>query len=138
ALEQGADDYLPKPFDVAELLARVTAIIRRSQGERVIPAKNILTIGRFRVNLATREAETLQGPQVLSEKEAGLLEFLARCRGEVVSRADILDEVWGMDATPTERTVDNFIVKLRKMFEPDPENPRHFITVRGRGYRFQP
>ena len=65
------------------------------------------------------------------------MELFVRTRGQVLSRLDILEEVWGMDATPTDRTVDNFILRLRKLFEPDPERPRHILTVRGLGYRFE-
>lgn len=138
ALEQGADDYLPKPFDVAELVARVGALIRRAQGERALPAEDVIHLGEYWVNLATREALTRQGRQVLGEKEAALAALLVRSAGRVLSRSDILDEVWGMEATPTERTVDNFIVKLRRLFEPEPDAPRRIITVRGAGYRFEP
>ncbi len=135
ALEVGADDYLPKPFDVEEMLARVRAILRRSQGERELPASLLVRIGGHEINLVTREASTNEGPVILSEKEVALLKLLVRANGQVLSRADILDEAWGMEATPTARTVDNFILRLRKLFEPDAENPRHFVTVRGSGYR---
>lgn len=138
ALELGADDYLPKPFDVAELIARVKALVRRSQSDREIPSENIVKFGKYRINLETRQAVTNQGEVVLSEKECAIMGLLVRARGQVLSRSDILEEVWGMDATPTERTVDNFIVQLRKLFEPQIEKPRHFITVRGIGYRFVP
>ncbi len=138
ALERGADDYLPKPFDVAELIARVQALLRRSQAEREIPSDRVVRIGGYRINLETRQAETAQGELALSEKEAALIALLLRSRGRVLSRSDILEEVWGMDVSPSERTVDNFIVRLRKLFEPDAEHPRHFITVRGEGYRFAP
>lgn len=138
ALELGADDYLPKPFDVAELVARVKALVRRSQSDREIPSENIVRFGKYRINLETREASTNKGELVLSEKECAILGLLVRARGQVLSRSDILEEVWGMDATPTERTVDNFVLQLRKLFEPQVEKPRHFITVRGVGYRFVP
>jgi DNA-binding response OmpR family regulator len=138
ALELGADDYLPKPFDVAELLARVKALVRRSQSDREIPSENIVEFGKYQINLETRQAVTNDGEIVLSEKENAIMGLLVRARGQVLSRSDILEEVWGMDATPTERSVDNFIVQLRKLFEPQIEKPRHFITVRGIGYRFVP
>jgi two-component system alkaline phosphatase synthesis response regulator PhoP len=138
ALELGADDYLPKPFDVAELIARVKALVRRSQSDREIPSESIVKFSKYEINLETREAVTNQGEVVLSEKECAIMGLLVRARGQVLSRSDILEEVWGMDATPSERTVDNFIVQLRKLFEPQIEKPRHFITVRGIGYRFVP
>ena len=136
ALDAGADDYLPKPFDVAEMTARVNALVRRSRAEREIPSSNVVSIGTSEVNLVTRVAHTLQGEVLLSEKEAALVRVLSRSRGQVLKRSEMLEEVWGMDAFPTERTVDNFIVRLRKLFEPDSESPVHILTVRGEGYRF--
>ncbi len=138
ALEMGADDYLPKPFDVAEMIARVNALVRRSQAEREVPADNVVHIGERAINLETRLAQTNEGELQLSEKEAQLVRMLVRSRGRVLSRSDILEEVWGMDVSPTERTVDNFILRLRKLFEPEPDRPRHILTVRGEGYRFAP
>lgn len=138
ALDMGADDYLPKPFHVEEMVARVNALVRRSRSERAIPSDRLVYIGERQVNLETRRAQTEEGEVTLSEKEAALVKFLVRSRGRVLSRSDILDEVWGMDSSSGERTVDNFIVRLRKLFEPDPERPVHVITVRGEGYRFAP
>ena len=138
ALDFGADDYLPKPFHVAELVARVNALLRRSRAERAIPSDQVVRIGEHEVNLETRSARSFEGDVTLSEKEAALLRLLLRSRGKVLTRSDILDEVWGMDASPSERTVDNFIVRLRKLFEQDPERPAHILTVRGEGYRFVP
>ena len=136
ALDVGADDYVAKPFDNAELMARVRALVRRSQAERAVPSDRVLQWEGFRVDLDTREATTLQGDLVLGEKEASILDLLSRAGGRPVTRADILEEVWGMDASPTERTVDNYLLKLRKLFEADPASPRHILTVRGTGYRF--
>jgi two-component system, OmpR family, alkaline phosphatase synthesis response regulator PhoP len=138
ALDFGADDYLPKPFDVAELVARVNALLRRSRADRAIPSDQLVQIGEHEVNLETRRAQSSEGDVTLSEKEAALVRLLLRSRGKVLTRSDILDEVWGMDVSPSERTVDNFIVRLRKLFEPDPERPIHILTVRGEGYRFVP
>lgn len=138
ALSQGADDYLPKPFDVQELLARVAALIRRSQGERSLHSSRLVRIGGYEVNLETRAARTRVGELVLSERECNLLALFARNPGMVLHRADILEEVWGMDVSPTPRTVDNFVLRFRKLFEEDPENPRIFVTVRASGYVFEP
>jgi two-component system alkaline phosphatase synthesis response regulator PhoP len=137
ALDRGADDYLTKPFDIAELLARVRALVRRSQADRQVPAHRIFRFGRYEINFETHDATSNEGRIPLSEKEVGLMELFVRTRGQVLSRVDMLEEVWGMDANPTDRTVDNFILRLRKLFEPDPERPRHILTVRGSGYRFE-
>jgi len=138
ALETGADDYLPKPFDVAEMIARVNALVRRSQADREIPSDLIVKFDVYEINLETREAVSNEGRIVLSEKEADLIRLLVQAGGQVLSRSDIIEEVWGMDSTPTERTVDNFIMRLRKLFEPDADSPKHILTVRGTGYRFVP
>ncbi len=138
AFETGADDYLPKPFDVAEMMARVNALVRRSRAERVIPSDRRVAIGGYAINLDNRQAESREGPVSLSEKEAALVKLFLASGGKVLTRSDILDEVWGMDVSPSERTIDNFILRLRKLFEPDPENPVHILTVRGEGYRFVP
>jgi DNA-binding response OmpR family regulator len=138
ALEIGADDYLPKPFDVAELIARVNAVLRRSRSERAVPSDQLVRVGEYGINLGTRRALSTEGEVTLSEKEAALVRLLVRSGGKVLTRSDILDEVWGMDVTPSERTVDNYIVRLRRLFEPDPEIPVHILTVRGEGYRFVP
>ncbi|MFH1465712.1 MAG: response regulator transcription factor [Pseudomonadota bacterium] len=138
ALDAGADDYLAKPFDVAELVARVRAMVRRSRAEREVPADQVITFDRYRIDLNSREAITNEGPMVIGEKEAAILALLVRADGRVLSRADILEEVWGLDAYPVERTVDNYLVRLRRYFEPDPAQPCHILTVRGAGFRFIP
>jgi two-component system alkaline phosphatase synthesis response regulator PhoP len=137
ALNNGADDYLVKPFNMQELLARVRALLRRSQGKRSIPANQILIIDNYKINLDTRKCESNRGEVVLSEKEVKLLSFFSRNAGQTLRRSDILEEVWGMDVFPTPRTVDNFVLKFRKLFETNPESPRHFISVRNKGYRFE-
>ncbi len=138
ALDAGADDYLAKPFDIAEMVARVRALVRRSTAERQLPASRVISFDRYRIDLDSREAETNDGRVVLGEKEAEIMALLVRADGAVLSRADILEEVWGLDAFPVERTVDNYLVRLRKLFEPDPRHPRHILTVRGAGFRFLP
>lgn len=136
ALDYGADDYLSKPFDVSELVARVRAMIRRSQAAREIPTTQVVRVGAFEIDLRARRALSQEGEVVLSEKEVRLLQLFLASEGATLKRADILDVVWGMNAWPSERTVDNFILRLRKLFEEDPGAPRHFLTVRGVGYRY--
>ncbi|MEN8154605.1 MAG: response regulator transcription factor [Acidobacteriota bacterium] len=136
-LNMGADDYLPKPFNMEELIARVKALVRRSQGKRFIPSSQILILNGFKISFSSRKCDSNQGEIILSEKEIKLLSFFVSNIGQTIKRADILEEVWGMDVSPTPRTVDNFILKFRKLFEKDPSNPQHFISVRNKGYRFE-
>lgn len=133
-LELGADDYITKPFSVRELLARVKAIIRRSQ---IAPSRDSdwVTIGRLHLDFTAFRAEE-NGKEVrLSHKEFEILSFLHQSRNAVVSRYDLLEKVWGYDEQPTTRTVDNFIVRLRQKVEDNPNNPRIILTVHGTGYR---
>ncbi|MCP5103696.1 MAG: response regulator transcription factor, partial [bacterium] len=113
ALDHGADDYLVKPFNMDELLARVKALIRRSQGKRTVPSSQILVINNYKINFSTRLCETNMGEVVLSEKESKLLSYFSLHPGQTLRRADILEEVWGMDVSPSPRTVDNFVLKFR-------------------------
>jgi DNA-binding response OmpR family regulator len=139
ALEGGIDDYLAKPFDVEELVARVRALIRRGQSLAEIPATSRIAVAGGEVLLDSHQfRDRTGGLHDLSEKEAHLLALLARSAGRTLTRSDVIEEVWGMDAIPTERTVDNFILRLRRLVESDPERPSHIVTVRGRGYRWQP
>jgi len=135
-LEAGADDYLTKPFSLGEFLLRVKGILRRSAWYRPARAGEIAAFGANRVNLAELSAETRRGPITLTELEGRMLAAFLAAEGRVLSRSELLEEVWGLTADTETRTLDNFVVRLRKHFEDDPANPRHFQTVRGRGYRF--
>jgi len=139
-LEAGGDDYLAKPFHLQEFLLRVRAILRRWEWYRSVSATTATAVLRFggnEVDFRAFRARSWNGePQELTEKEAMILKVLAEHTGQIVSREDLLERVWGYDVFPSTRTVDNFILRLRKRFERDPAAPRHFLTVWGVGYRF--
>lgn len=139
-LEAGGDDYLAKPFHLHEFLLRVRAILRRwewYQTSSASPAGAVLRFGGNEVDFRAFKARSFNGvTQDLTEKEAMILKVLAERPGEIVSREDLLERVWGYDVFPSTRTVDNFILRLRKRFERDPAQPKHFLTVWGVGYRF--
>jgi two-component system alkaline phosphatase synthesis response regulator PhoP len=139
-LEAGGDDYLAKPFHLQEFLLRVRAILRRWDWYRSASATAdtaVLRFGGNEVDFRAFRARAWNGEsQELTEKEAMILKVLAEHAGKIVSREDLLERVWGYDVFPSTRTVDNFILRLRKRFEKDPANPRHFLTVWGVGYRF--
>ncbi len=138
-LAAGGDDYLAKPFDLAELILRVKAILRRTAWfAGPSPTGDELRLGEARVDLRGCAAHVGGRTIALSPKETMILRCLAERPGEVVSRAEILDRVWGYDAFPTTRTIDNFVVRLRRLLEPDARNPRYIHTVRGTGYRLTP
>lgn len=132
-LELGADDYVTKPFSLRELLARIKVILRRT-GNSDKTQNDSLTIGSLRVSFDAYEAYDLESrPVKMSHKEFEILHYLYRHAGKIVTRDDILDQVWGMDYQPTARTVDNFIVRLRTKID-TPES-QHIITVHGVGYK---
>jgi two-component system, OmpR family, alkaline phosphatase synthesis response regulator PhoP len=145
ALRLGADDYVTKPFALAELLARIDAVLRRTGGigpggsDPAMPAVSgdVLAFGGVVIDPVQRTVVRDDSAVKLTHLEFELLVFFVRHPSQVFSRARLLNLVWGQSAGSA-RTVDNFVGQLRKRLEDDPENPRHFITVRGSGYRFDP
>ncbi|MDH5536383.1 MAG: response regulator transcription factor [Betaproteobacteria bacterium] len=134
-LEAGGDDYLAKPFHLKELLLRVGAILRRSDWYNRDDTG--VSFAGNEIDFKTYQARAWDGSEhALTHKEAMILKVLSEHAGEIVPREDILDKVWGYEVFPSTRTIDNFIVRLRKRFERNPEAPAHFHTVRGVGYRF--
>lgn len=134
-LELGADDYVTKPFSPRELLARVRAAVRRNK--RTEPAE-LFVFGDVSVDFAKMELTRGGQPIAMTSQEFKLLKFFAQNLGRVLSRANLLNEVWGYENYPSTRTVDNHIWKLRLKLEDDPTKPVHFQTVHGAGYRFVP
>ena len=132
-LDAGADDYVTKPFSVNELIARMRAIFRRAA--RSGPAPEIAEIGAAQVNFAAHSMTVRGELHQLSFYEVELLRLLFERVGQPVSRDEMLSKIWGLEAGPTNRTVDNFIVKLRKKIEASPDKPAHILTVYGFGYK---
>ena len=142
----GADDYLPKPFELAILLARLQGLLRRSAWQRAAPLPAMgndrdedLQVFSFQgktIDFAGLELRTASGKIQLTVMEAELLRNLVRNQGKVVSRKAILEEVWGLHEDTDTRAIDNFVVRLRRYLEDNPAKPRHLQTVRGIGYRF--
>ncbi len=136
-LMAGGDDYLIKPFHLDELLARVHALLRRS-GWSEPQSVTRVEIGDCWIDFDRAESKNIDGSvSALNAKELGILKLLVEAHGGVVKRIDIIAEVWGDEADPTPRTVDNFVVRLRKKFEPDVANPSYLLTARGIGYRLR-
>ena len=132
-LDAGADDYVTKPFSINELVARIRAVMRRTMRPAV--ASETVDIGDAQVHFAAHVVSRAGEEHQLSSYEVELLRLLVERTGQPVSRDQILQRVWGLDANPTNRTVDNFIVKLRKKIEPTPDKPQHILTVYGFGYK---
>ncbi len=137
-LQVGGDDYLTKPFNLRELLLRVSAILRRRNGEGDASRPGaVIRFGENEFNFRTFRGRSWDGEALsLSEKEAMIFKTLLDREDEVVTREEILDRVWGHEVYPSSRTLEGYIRRLRNRFEADPENPRYFITERGIGYRF--
>jgi len=139
-LDLGADDYMAKPFSVRELMARVRALLRRSQPspEGVAALPNDLRFGGAEIDFRSYEARRNGEPIDMTRKEFAILRYLASRAGQVVTRDDLLNEVWGYDSYPSSRTVDNHVAGLRAKLERDAAQPEHIRTVHGVGYKFVP
>jgi two-component system alkaline phosphatase synthesis response regulator PhoP len=138
-LRKGADDYLTKPFELEELLLRVSKLLEKSQKFRNVEsgkAHSVYTFGKNKINFESYEAFGVHGKVDLTKKEILLMKLLIENKNQVVSREHILKVVWDYNVIPNTRTIDNFILALRKYFEDDPKNPRYILSQRGVGYKF--
>lgn len=134
-LDAGADDYLVKPFSTAELLARIRALLRRTQS--VAAAPDSIQLGNITIDFRKQIARMKKVELELTAKEFSMLRMLAEANGEPVTRNDFLDRVWGYASFPTTRTIDNHIANLRHKLEPNPDSPQFIRTVHGVGYRLE-
>lgn len=134
-LELGADDYITKPFSVRELLSRIKAILRRSQSAPSVKSEGRILVGRLKIDFAAFRAEENGTEVKLSHKEFEILSYLYKNKNQIVSRYDLLENVWGYEEQITTRTVDNFIVRLRQKVEANSNHPQIILTVHGSGYK---
>ena len=141
-LDSGADDYMPKPFVLSELLARVRSALRRKDWRQpdapAEDARGRLQFGIAQIDFDTHEASAAGKPVRLTQLELDLMYYFSQNPGRVLSREELLEHVWKLRNAPNTRSVDNFVARLRKYFEPLPDKPAHILSYRGAGYRFVP
>ena len=136
-LKIGGDDYLPKPFNLEELLLRVKNLIKRGSVKEKNKSEQVFNFSNNSINFNSYDIVGQSGEKSrLSKREIMLLKLFVDKEGEVVSREEILENVWGYDVYPSTRTIDNYILAFRKYFEKEPKSPQHFISIRGVGYKF--
>ena len=137
-LQAGADDYLTKPFHLPELLLRVKGILRRWEWyKEPVHDQEVFQFGDMWINFASGKAKGCSGEFYLTAKEALLMKLLVKNKGNIVTREELLEKVWGYDPQTETRTVDNFVARLRKYFEKKPQSPKYIITHREKGYEFK-
>jgi len=134
-LKLGADDYITKPFELEELLLRIANVMKRSS--KASPPLQVIRFGNCSINFDTFEIKDVHGNTLsLSKREIGLLKLLTSNENRVISRDEIIENLWSDDENPSSRTIDNFILNFRKHFESNPKEPKHFLSIRGVGYKF--
>jgi two-component system alkaline phosphatase synthesis response regulator PhoP len=135
-LELGADDYVTKPFSITELLARVRAVLRRAGAQKQPGVTDNVRIGDIEIDFKLHQARRGKARIEFTAREFDLLRYFVQHTGQVVTREQILNEVWGYEEFPTTRTIDNFVAKLRQKIERAPHAPEHILTIHGSGYKF--
>ncbi len=137
-LELGADDYITKPFSINEVIARIKAVLRRVEVHSKAKKQklNAYEFGDVKINFVQYEAFRGKKKLKFSKREFEIIEYMIKRKGEVITRNDLLDVVWGYESFPTTRTVDNFIARIRKQIEAKPAKPKHILSIRGAGYKF--
>ena len=135
-LELGADDYVTKPFSITELLARIRAVLRRAGSRPAVGATDTCRIGDLEIDFRLHQARRGKQRVEFTAREFELLRYFVAHVGQVVTREQILNEVWGYEEFPTTRTIDNFVAKLRQKIEKAPHAPEHILTIHGSGYKF--